>query len=70
MTYDELKGHMADFHAGEITKLELVAAIHIWQRGYTDAITISTQQPKIHIYWSETLNYYVTIPGGGEYVGQ
>lgn len=32
MTYEELKGYFIKFHLEEITKLELIAAIALWQR--------------------------------------
>jgi hypothetical protein len=33
MAYEELKGYFLDFHLGKITKLELTAAITLYQRG-------------------------------------
>ena len=37
MTYDELKGCMAAFHRGEISKTEMACATAIWQRGTKSA---------------------------------
>jgi hypothetical protein len=32
MTYTELKEKMKEFHLGNISKMELACAVHLWQR--------------------------------------
>lgn len=63
MTYETLKEYIKAFQVEAITKEELVAAIHMWQR----AQNYFGDSPfnRIPVYWSSKLGRYVTIPNGG-----